>query len=61
MIWFSYRVELVEICLFYDYEVFICEFFWNEVVIFGIGVVFYDLVKFKNSFVVKLNWYKECI
>lgn len=61
MIWFSYRGELVEISLFYYYEVFICEFFWNEVVLFGIGVVFYDLVKRKKSFVVELNWYKECI
>lgn len=36
-------------------------FFWNEVVIFGIGVIFYDLVKRKKSFVVELNWYKEYI
>lgn len=39
MIWSSHRGELVEISPSYYYEVFICEFSWNEVVTLGIGVV----------------------
>lgn len=61
MIWSSHRGELVEICPSYYYEVFIYEFSWNEVVTLGNGVVLHDPVKLKNSFVVKLNWYKEYI
>lgn len=61
MIWSSHRGELDEICPSYYYEVFICEFSWNEVVTLGIGVVLHDPVKLKNSFVVRLNWYKEYI
>lgn len=54
MIWSSHRGELVEISPSYYYEVFICEFSWNEVVTLGNGVVLHDRVKLKNSFVVKL-------
>lgn len=61
MIWSSHRGELVKISPSYYYEVFICEFSWNEVVSLGIGVVLHDPVKRKKSFVVELNWYKECI
>lgn len=52
MIWSSHRGELVEISPYYYYEVFICEFSWNEVVSLGIGVVLHDTVKRKKSFVV---------
>lgn len=52
MIWSSHRGELVEISPSYYYEVFICEFSWNEVVSLGIGVVLNDPVKRKKSFVV---------
>lgn len=59
MIWSSHRGELVEICPSYYYEVFICEFSWNEVVTLGIGVVLHGPVKLK--IVLLLNWYKEYI
>lgn len=52
MIWSSHKGELVEISPSYYYEVFICEFSWNEVVSLGIGVVLHDPVKRKKSFVV---------
>lgn len=48
MIWSSHRGELVEISPSYYYEVFICEFSWNEVVSLGIGVVLHDPVKCKK-------------